>query len=282
MAHSPTQERAFARSLRSSSGGTRVAWLADPSNTDGTGIGGAEMTAMEFAQAAPDGVEVVYVPRAEIEKVRDFDTVCVFNVALYPDETLWALKGKRVIRYFNDVAPHGSADLTLWLLSNATCVFCSPLHYQRFPWRNGHEPEYHLIPPPVDLESFRKAAEGAGERAGAVSVAPWRGWGKTPWLAQEWAQHNGGCDFFGGGQLAPSGSVQVPYDQMPDLLARYKTFVYLPTALEPFCRVVAEAWAAGCELVVNNLIGARYWIEEEPERLDTAAQDFWQLILGEE
>lgn len=256
----------------------RVAWLADLSNTDGSGIGGAEMTAAEFATAAPKGVEIVYVPKTELEQARDCDVACVFNVALYPPETKRALSGKRVIRYFNDVAKHGDPDLTRWLVGNATCVFTSPLHLERFPWINGNQPEYHLIPPPVNLEPFRRAAERSQERSGAVSVAPWRGWGKTPNLTQQWAQKNGGVDFYGGGQVAPEGSVQVPYEQMPDLLARYKTFVYLPAALEPFCRVAVEAWAAGCEIVVNGLVGATYWLENAPHRLDTSAQDFWELV----
>lgn len=259
----------------------KVGWLADLSNTDGSGIGGAEMTAAEFAAAAPKGVEVVYVARQQVELALECDVACVFNVALYPPETQRALVGKRVIRYWNDVAPHGDPDLTRWLLDKAMNVFCSPLHYERFPWRNGNVPEYTLIPPPVDLQPFREAAESAGERSGAVSVAPWRGWGKSPWLAQEWAREHGGLDFYGGGQVAPAGSVQVPYDQMPALLARYKRFVYLPTALEPFCRVVAEAWAAGCDLVINNLIGARYWIEKEPDKLETAPEDFWRLVLDD-
>lgn len=256
----------------------RVAWLADQSNTDGTGPGGAEFTQAEFAAAAPEGVEVVYVGREQLELARDCEVACVFNCALYGPEVIRALTGKRVVRYWNDVAPHGAPGVTPWLLANATNVFCSPLHYQRFPWRNGADVEYALIPPPVDLEPFREAAKAAVDRAGAVSVAPWRGWGKNPELTADWGAQNGGVDFFGGGQLAPPGSVPVSYDKMPELLARYETFVYLPTAIEPFCRVVAEAWAAGCRLIVNNYIGARYWLEEKPEALDTATDDYWKLV----
>jgi hypothetical protein len=258
----------------------KVAWLADLSNTDGSGPGGAEMTQAEFRAAAPEGIEVVYVPRDNLEAAEGCELACVFNVALYPEETIQALDGKRVVRYWNDVAPHGSPDLTRWLLANSMNVFCSPLHYERFPWRNGVEPEYTLIPPPVNLEPFRRAAESAQERSGAVSVAPWRGWGKTPHLAQQWAQGNGGIDFYGAGQCAPPGSVQVPYDQLPALFAKYRTFVYLPTAIEPFCRTVAEAWAAGCEVVTNRLVGANYWLEENPEAIDTAAEDFWALVTS--
>jgi hypothetical protein len=262
----------------------RVGWLADHGNVDGTGFGGAELTQSEFRIAAPDGVEIVPVLRQDdgsynLEDLETCDMACVFNVALYPKETLAALQGLRVVRYWSDVAPHGDRDLTVWLLGNATNVFTSPLHYERFPWRNGTEPEYHLIPPAVPLGLFREAAERTQGRAGTVSIAPWRGRGKTPRLVQEWAKENGPVDFYGGGSQAPAGSMHLSYAQIPDLLARYERFIYLPTALEPFCRLAVEAHAAGCEVIVNNLVGARYWIQEKPEALDTAAEDFWKLVL---
>jgi hypothetical protein len=39
-----------------------------------------------------------------------------------------------------------------------------------------------------------------------------------------------------------------------------------------------EAWAAGLELVVNRLVGARYWITDNPDGLETAAEDFWKVV----
>jgi len=258
----------------------KVAWLAAMSNTDGSGIGGAEMTQAEFKAAAPDGVKVVYVPKDGLELARDCDVVCVHNCPHYPAETVGAIEGKRVVRYWNDTCPHGSPDLRDWLLANSVNVFCSPLHYERFPWRNGQKVEYHLIPPPIDLQPFRDAGAVSKDRSGAVSIAPWRGWGKNPAPTLAWGETNGGVDVYGGGQLAPPGSVPVPYDQMPALLAKYQTFVYLPTALEPFCRVVAEADAAGCEIVANRLVGALHWLENDRDRLDSAREDYWNVVLG--
>jgi hypothetical protein len=258
----------------------RVAWLADPGNADGS-IGGAEMTQQEFRDAAPEGVETVTVSPDEVlttDKLTTCDVACVFNCVFYPEGLIRALSGKRVVRYWNDVAPHGSPKLTLWLLGNATNVFCSPLHHERFPWRNGKKYEFELIPPPVNLEPFRDAAESAQERSGAVSVAAWMNLGKAPHLAAEWAVGNGGLDFYGGGPFAPASSRPVGYDAMPSLLARYETFVFLPSALEPFCRLVVEADAAGCKVITNRLVGARYWLEKAPDKLESAADDFWKLV----
>jgi glycosyltransferase involved in cell wall biosynthesis len=72
----------------------------------------------------------------------------------------------------------------------------------------------------------------------------------------------------------------VAQDDMPALLARYERFVFLPVVIEPFGRLVAEAWASGCEVVTNGLVGAGYWIAEDPEAIETAAVDFWKVVLS--
>jgi glycosyltransferase involved in cell wall biosynthesis len=87
-------------------------------------------------------------------------------------------------------------------------------------------------------------------------------------------------DFFGAGVFAPQGSREVSYDAMPALLAQYETFVHLPVVIEPFGRLVAEAWAAGCGIVTNNLVGAKWWITENPDALYTAGEDFWRTVLA--
>lgn len=137
-----------------------------------------------------------------------------------------------------------------------------------------------LIPPPVDLERFEEAASRVnGNRKGNVCAGSWRNHGKAPLKAAEWAVSRGGVDFYGGGPLAPPRSSEVPYERMPDLLARYERFVFLPSVLEPFGRTVAEAWAAGCEIVTNRLVGAAYWLEENPDAIRTAGEDFWRVVL---
>lgn len=251
----------------------RVAWLAD----DPGYVGGAELTEREFKAACPPGHQSYYSGPDQMDVVLPGrDVVCVFNCVTYPAETIQYLEGKRVVRYWNDLAPHGSPELRQWLIENAVNVFCSPLQAERF--SGAASP--HFIPPPVPLERFREAARASEERSGAVSVAAWQNPGKGPHLAQEWARGNGGITFYGGGPYAPEGSAPVRYEDMPEILARFKEFVFLPTALEPFGRCVVEAWASGCVVVTNRLVGARYWIDEKPEALDTAAEDFWRLVLS--
>jgi len=248
----------------------KVGWLADTTDA----LGGAEFTQAEFRAAAPDGVEIIDCPAGEV--VEGLDRYVVHNCVKYTLQDLRALEGKPTVKYWHDVGPWLEIGVATWLHTNAqTKVCCSPIQAEHM---RIEDPV--LIPPPVDLARFEQAAVGVnGDRAGSVCVASWRNAGKGQKKAMEWAQSNGGLDFYGGGHLAPPGAQNVPYEQMPDLLAHYKTFVFLPTVIEPFGRLVAEAWAAGCEVVTNWLVGARYWIEENPDAIDTAAGDFWRVVL---
>jgi hypothetical protein len=249
---------------------TRVGWLADQAGY----VGGAELTTSEFRAAAPEDVEIVDCPAGAV--VKGLDRYVIQNCVTYTPKDLERTDGKPAVKYWHDVGPHIQPRVHEWLAENARNICCSPVQAV-FMGIDGAM----CIPPPVDLTRFEQAAENVnGDRSGAVSVGQWRNFGKAPHRAAEWGAAHGGIDFFGAGVFAPHGSEEVPYDAMPDLLARYETFVFLPTVIEPFGRLVAEAWAAGCRIVTNNLVGAKWWIENEPGKLDTAAQDFWRVVLS--
>lgn len=246
----------------------RVGWLADTASY----VGGAERTQAEFRAAAPAGVEVVDCPPGGVQ---DCDRYAIHNCVTYTLDDLQVIGDRPTVKYWNDVGPWITPEAREWLDEHARPICCSPIQAEYM----GLE-HVALIPPAVDLKRFEQAAATAnGSRAGAVSIGSWRNFGKAPHRAYEWAAGNGGIDFYGDGSFAPDGSVAVPYDDMPALLARYQTFVFLPTVIEPFGRLVAEAWATGCELVTNGLVGACHWIENDPAAIDTAAEDFWQTVL---
>jgi glycosyltransferase involved in cell wall biosynthesis len=231
----------------------KVGWLAD----DPGYVGGAERTQAEFRVAAPEGVEVIDCSPGWI--VEGLDRYVVHNWLSYSLEDVSRV-GAPVFRYHHDVQER--------LEFSNVDIYCSPLQRERM---GGEGP---VIPPALNLDRF-KAIEG--ERKGAV----WLGMhpnhpGKGLDLALDWARGNGGLDIYGNG--APNGLV--PYEDVPRLLARYQLFVHLPRAIEPFGRSVVEAWAAGCALVINRNVGARYWIEENPRGLETAAEDFWRVVCG--
>jgi glycosyltransferase involved in cell wall biosynthesis len=247
----------------------RIGWLADT----GPVVGGAELTQAEFKAAAPESVEIINCPAGSIDP--GCDRYVIHNCVTYALDDLEQVKSGAV-KFWHDVGPHLIPEVRAWLDRHATPVCCSPVQADYM----GYD-DVGNIPPPINLDRFRAAATSVnGSRAGAVSVGSWRNYGKAPHRALEWAEGNGGIDLYGGGPFAPPGTLAVEYDDMPALLARYKTFVFLPVVLEPFGRLVAEAWAAGCEVVTNRLVGAKWWIENDPDALDTAGADFWKLVLS--
>lgn len=252
----------------------RIGWLAD----SGEYIGGAELTQDEFRKAVPDGIEIIDIPPGEPN--RDVDRVVVQNCVTYGLTDMLALEGKPVVKLWHDVGPWLADGIRGWLDTNATTICVSPLQAQYM----GLEDAY-LIPPALDLQRFTEAGAKTtgifGSRRGNVCVGSWRNHGKAAHKVAEWAQQQREpVQFFGGGMFAPPGSDEVPYEEMPALLASFERFVFLPNVIEPFGRLVAEAWAAGLELVVNGNVGAAWWVQERPEALETAAEDFWKVVLA--
>jgi glycosyltransferase involved in cell wall biosynthesis len=255
----------------------KVGWLVgDPSY-----VGGAELTAAEFRLAAPEGVEVVNCPPGGVVEC---DRYVAHNVYPYKLDDLHRLSSRPVIKYQHDTWPHGAQDVRRFLLKRAKMIFCSPLQKGRFPW--PHKDEGVCIPPAVDLDRFKTPSRQVNrQKEGAVAVAQWRNAGKGQQNVVEWSEKNGLLNVYGPGPFIPIGPNidyrgELQYTDIPRILWQYETFVHLPTSLEPFGRAVAEAHAAKCKLIVNNLVGARYWIEQEPDKIKTAAEDFWRVVLS--
>lgn len=253
----------------------KVGWLHD----DPGYVGGAELTMAEFKAAAPDGVTIVDDGPA--------DVVVLGNVTTFSPYLIPTLEGNRVVWYHNDLSPHIDPDLKGWLDRNAEHVFCSPPQRERYGLDGG------CVPPPVNLEAFRPPGKVEAParpelaRAGACSIAQWRNPGKGSRYVEEWAAANGPVDVYGPGEFAPQGDnirYHGPLDQqfVAQVLWAHETFVFLPFEFEPFCRTVAEAHAAGCQVVTNGLIGARHYLEDEPEALEDPAKDFWAVVTGAE
>lgn len=257
-----------------------VTFLYDDGNADGT-KGGAELTMEEFAACCPPKVAFTDLPEA--------DVVVIGNCVQFGPEIIPSLLGRRVIRYHHDLARHEDPALREWIDENAEHVFTSPIHRERYgvQWDHG-EREAHLIPPALDLAAFRLNREQRRslKREGIVTLAAWQNPGKGGNLvAETLAQQGLTADCFGTGQFRPTGEHiqhfgEVDRDVLPELLHRYKTFMFLPVAVEPFGRCVVEAWAAGCEVVTNGNVGGMWWVENDPAALDSAGKDFWGLVCG--
>lgn len=251
-----------------------IDWICDPGNEDGT-KGGAELTMDEFHRAAPEGVE--WFDESEV--------VVIGNCVTFSADLISDIEGKRVVRYWHDLNPHGDPDLRSWLLENAINIFTSPLHAERFPYEVSN---YKLIPPALDVARLRptKQVRKHTERRAAVCIGAFQNPGKAGHLVAEWANRTDTkVDYYGFGPFGPRGprvEDHGPIDpnRVPSVLWEHKTFVFLPTAIEPFGRCVAEAYLAGCEVVTNDNVGATFWLETKPEAIATAAEDFWAVVLG--
>jgi glycosyltransferase involved in cell wall biosynthesis len=253
----------------------KVAWLHDQGNADGT-KGGAEYTMDWFKRLAPNGVE--FDPDAE--------TVVIGNCVTLQAAILNEIADRRVIRYHHDLSYAESPVLRQWLDANALNIFTSPLHLDRYRFEEEPQHEPLVIPPHVDLEAFRpnRQTRRNGKRQGIVTVASWQNPGKGAQLVSETLYRQGlKADCYGPGQFTPYGDHvnklgAVDPNQLPQILWRYEQFIFLPSVVEPFGRCVVEAWAAGCEILTNDLVGAKFFIEQNPHALDTAAEDFWAIV----
>lgn len=241
----------------------RVGWLADKHDPPG----GAELTQAEFWAAAPVDVEV--------EEVTE-----------YPPKSLAEGSDRYVVHNCQTFASRPSGvrylhDLRGGIQFGDTLIFCSPAQQDRY-GRDGL-----LIPPPVDLAALRPTRQQRRntERKGTCCIGAFMNPGKGGYRVATWADENEPVDVYGFGPFLPQGP-NVNYcgplepAQVAQTLWQYERFVFLPVDLEPFGRCVVEAWTSGCELIVNGNVGARYWIEKAPEKLETAAEDFWAVVLS--
>jgi glycosyltransferase involved in cell wall biosynthesis len=72
----------------------------------------------------------------------------------------------------------------------------------------------------------------------------------------------------------------VPYSDVPLLMNRAKNFVFLPRWPEPQGRVVVEAALSGCNLIVNENVGATSFPFDisEAKNIEDATGKFWQEL----
>lgn len=247
-----------------------------------TVVGGAELTMMEFAEFAPSDVTLVPLDDAEV--------VVLGNMTSFDDGLIETLRRKRrVVRYWHDLAHHDDPRLRTWVGERAVGIFTSPLHRHLHDYGlrgSGTEPR-HTIPPALDADALRC---NGGHREGTVALGSWANEGKGQGLLREWSDRNGPelgpVDVYGPGPFVPTGEylnhrgVVAPAD-VGSVLCGYERFVHLPTAPEPFGRAVVEAWIAGCKLVINRQVGAMHYIDNDPEALWSAGEEFWQAVCGD-
>jgi len=73
---------------------------------------------------------------------------------------------------------------------------------------------------------------------------------------------------------------QVSYEKVPEYMNRARNFVFMPRWPEPQGRVVVEAALCGCNLILNENVGAdSFGFElDQPENLLDAEEEFWNEL----
>jgi len=266
-------------------------------------LGGAELSLREHLAAAPPGIDIdVALPDDPVD-LGAYDTLILANLrpsgglggkAEYRWARLWTRRIRGypgyVIKTERDVHPCGHRDgrciqanpLTrircdcsprisgaferLYNLCDAV-QFLSPLHRRAI---NRiitiKAPRQYEVASPIDLKRFRSyvpfeerknAALIIGD---AIRVSP---------DASALAEREGYC-------VEYIDYLSVRYDDMPDLLNKYKAIVIAPVMLHAFGRLAVEALACGCKVIANDRVGAMSWPDPVKASAEANAA-FWTM-----
>lgn len=259
---------------------TRIGWIQDKIDY----IGGAELSSTALRNATPEGFEIVRLSPLK-RPPQDLDAYVIQNCVYYTQRWIAELERKPVIKQIRDPWFAGDSVLRRWILDNAKVItFNSPVHLAKF-WYDVQVPT-KIIPPPLDLAPFRLAAQLNYKRQNWITVGA-VGPTKGMHIAIDKAlQQDVQLDIYGAGDPRMFGKLPanirfhgwVDYERIPQVMGRAQRFVFYPQWVESFGRVVAEAWAAGCELDIGGDVGALWWIKEAPAAIETGAVTFWELV----
>jgi len=258
-----------------------IGWLTDNFNSR---IGGAELSEWNWMRACPSNISIVYCPPTK--RPPEVDAFYVGNCTKYGGYWFEELAKRPVVKMIHDPWWEGSPVLRRWLLDNADLLmFHSPVQVEKFDY--PFDKHYELIPDAVDIAPFMDAAQE--EREGNVYVARCA-YHKGLHNAIDWALRNDeDLDLYGGwgmgfrpGELPSNVRYhgKVDYVKVPGILGRAKRLIFMPVWTEPYGRVVVEASAAGCELVLDGDIGCLWWMKHRPDDVNRGSELLWQAMEG--
>lgn len=232
----------------------RVGWCVD----QGIPVAGMVLQVRAYAAAKPDGIELVHC-YPDRRPPDDIDAY-IYHGDLFDRRWIEVWQDKPLMAHRHGGWIGGDPVARRWVLDNADLVtFNSPKQRELFTYPVNVPFDY--VPTPIDVERFRDAANRVSERRGTVFtglIVASKGIARM----MDWAiRNNWPVDFYGAALIPQMRREIVPparycgtvdYAEVPDLLARYENFIFMPFEPDLYSRTVLEAAASGCNLIIEG------------------------------
>jgi len=232
-----------------------------PGFIPGRWIGGAEMVQELMRSKAPADVELVLVDsRGPIDEALDCDRIIVAGV-----ELIAPLRQKRLV----------DAGAKVWLMSPPCPAYHYLLNNSEVAWASDGLRTYGgytggiVCPGWWDTSVVPEAVERDIDVLWAHRDHPLKGEAAV----RQWCEDNGR-------QLTVVKNR--PRSEVLEAMSRARTFVHLPYVFDPCPTAVIEAEIAGCEIVVNNLVGRTpvRGREANIDYIEGCADLFWRWLCS--
>ncbi len=258
----------------------KIGWMQDRVGF----VGGTEISCETLIKNAPDWIDEIHLCEAN-KRPPEVDLFIIQRGVSYDSRWIEVLQDTPFVLHLRDPWTVGDPVFKRWALDNAkTIIFNSPNAIKYFVFPVDQE-KIALVPPPVDVAKFKAASQE--ERRGNIFVGR-VGPTKGAHIAVDYAIRTGEqMDFYG----QNSGLYEyenlprnitfhgfTDYNKLPQIMGKAKTFHLYPMWVETYGRVVVEAWAAGCDLMVEGNVGALWWIEHQPDLIPHGIKIFWDTI----
>jgi hypothetical protein len=173
------------------------------------------------------------------------------------------------------------------LYKNASlCCFVSPLqrdaHIEALGASTLPLEKTLLLMPPVDVDRFKNL-----HMKRDIALLSYGGQGEAKGYYNIMQNFPRGSVIFIGGDtrdLLKEGDGHwlgaIPGDRMPEILNRTQNYIHVPRWPEPFGLIVAEAALCGCNLIVNDRVGAISWKKDlkDPATYRNTLEKFWNEL----
>lgn len=259
----------------------KVGWLVDR----GLPRAGMILSVEAFAAACPGNYTLIPCP-AHKRPPDDVDAF-ILHGDLYNHRWAEVIGDKPLMAHRHGGWIAGDPRFRRWVLDHASLItFNSPK--QRSLFRYKITAPVDFVPLPVDVSRFIAAASMRQKRQGTFHlglIMPAKGISYTV----DWAMRNSRrVDFYGEAPhpgmldtIAPPSLYFGPvgYEGIPTLMANYADFVFMPHEDDLYARVVVEAHASGCNLILRGDEEA-LWNWLDLDACQEAPQIFWEKFEG--